>query len=82
MNILATNFSNIEIRLLRQVDAELASDIEKQSVYISTDIDHLHVNSAQDGIVICLKPGADAAAVKDKAERIIGFVGRHQSESE
>jgi seryl-tRNA synthetase len=77
MNVLATNFSNIEIKLSRQVDAELASDIEKQSVYISTDIDHLHVNSNLDGVVICLKPGADTAVVKDKTERFLaGMVSR------
>ncbi len=77
MTIHATTASKIEIKLSRQVDPDLASDIEKQSVYISRDIDHLHVNAALDAVSICLKPGADPVAVRDKCERFLtGMVSR------
>src|SRR5947207_3208512 len=77
MNVLAANFSSIEMKLSRPVDTDLASDIEKQSVYISTEIDHLHVNPEFDAVRICLKPGADTAAVKDKVERFLaGMVSK------
>ena len=77
MNIQVADFSKIELKLPRIVDPDLASDIEKQSVYISTEIDHLHVNATLDGVTVCLRPGANAASVKDKTERFLaGMVSR------
>lgn len=57
--------------LSRSVDAGLAADIEKQSVYVSEDLISLRVIENQSKVRITHKTGGDVEKVRDKATRYL-----------
>ena len=57
--------------LSRSVDAELAADIEKQSVYVSEDLISLRVIESQSKVRIIYKANGNAEKVRDKATRYL-----------
>ena len=61
-------FNEISVPLPREVDSEIAGDIEKESVFVSPFIDRIFVQDGKTARVLC-KAGADLAEVEAKAER-------------
>jgi hypothetical protein len=62
---------SVALPLPRAVDEALASDIEKQSVYVSEELQSLKVDSNRHSVTIVLKPGADSDRVVEKASRYL-----------
>jgi seryl-tRNA synthetase len=62
---------SVVLALPRAVDAELAADIQKESVYISPQLTNLRVLQSLDAVEIEMEDGADAATVQAKALRFL-----------
>ena len=71
MNTHNHTFNEFELSLPRQVDVEIAGDIEKESVFVSPFIDRIFVNA--DGLTarVVTRPGADPVEIKEKASRFL-----------
>lgn len=63
-------FNEISVPLPREVDSEIAGDIEKESVFVSPFIDRIFVQDGKTARVVC-KAGADLAEVEAKAKRFL-----------
>ena len=63
-------FNEISVPLPREVDSEIAGDIEKESVFVSPFIDRIFVQDGKTARVLC-KAGADLAEVEAKAKRFL-----------
>jgi hypothetical protein len=61
----------VMLSLPRAVDAALAADIEKQSVYVSEELQSLRVDADLRSVRLVLRPGADEQRVRDKAQRYL-----------
>lgn len=79
MNKHMTEFNEIEIDLPRQVDSEVAGDIEKESVFVSPMIDRIVVNADGSKAVVRVRPGASTQEVADKAKRFLEVMVRQVS---
>jgi seryl-tRNA synthetase len=64
-------FNEFALNLPREVDREIAGDIEKESVFVSPFIDRIFVNP--DGLTarVVTRPGADPVEIKEKANRFL-----------
>jgi seryl-tRNA synthetase len=71
MNNALSEQDQITIPLPRIIDPDLASDIEKSSVYVSPDLASLRINELCDGVTIKLRAAADPVAVRDKVDRYL-----------
>ncbi len=71
MNTHNHQFHEFVLNLPREVDCEIAGDIEKESVFVSPFIDRIFVNA--DGLTarVVTRPGADLAETKEKATRFL-----------
>lgn len=71
MNTHNHTFNEFVLALPREVDHEIAGDIEKESVFVSPFIDRIFVNP--DGLTarVVTRPGADPVEVKEKANRFL-----------
>ncbi len=58
MNQHITTFSELLLELPREVDEEVAGDIEKESVFVSPAIDRIKVNADGRTARVFLRPGA------------------------
>ena len=76
MNKHITDFSELVLELPREVDREIAGDIEKESVFVSPQIDRIVVNSDGRTARLLVRPGADISEVTDKAERFLAVMVR------
>jgi seryl-tRNA synthetase len=74
-----TEFNEIVLDLPRQVDSEIAGDIEKESVFVSPMIDRIVVNSEGTKAHVRLRPGAAIEEVSDKANRFLEVMVRQVS---
>jgi seryl-tRNA synthetase len=76
MNKHLTDFSEIALDLGREVDPEVAGDIEKESVFVSPMIERIVVNPDRLSVRIVARPGADLAVVADKTRRYLDVMAR------
>jgi seryl-tRNA synthetase len=72
-------FHEFVLNLPREVDTEIAGDIEKESVFVSPFIDRIFVNA--DGLTarVVTRPGADLVETKEKAARFLEVMVRQVS---
>jgi seryl-tRNA synthetase len=71
MNAHNHDFQEIILDLSREVDSEVAGDIEKESVFVSPYIDRIFVNADGKTARVVTKPGADLNEVKEKSQRFL-----------
>ncbi len=62
---------SIEIQLSEQIDAELAANIEKQSVYVSPHIRKLRVSGTRQTVALELEDGAATDEIREKVGRFL-----------
>jgi seryl-tRNA synthetase len=76
MNALNHNFTEFVLDLPREVDREVAGDIEKESVFVSPFIERIHVSEDGKTARVVVRPGADLEETKQKTERFLGVMVR------
>jgi seryl-tRNA synthetase len=69
----------ISLELPREVDTEIAGDIEKESVFVSPWIERIRVEPDLKSARLILRPGAPLVEVTDKAKRFLGVMVRQVS---
>ena len=69
----------IALELPREVDSEVAGDIEKESVFVSPFIERIAVEAGRRSVRVHLKRGAPVDEVMDKARRYLGVMSRQIS---
>ena len=69
----------IALDLPREVDSEVAGDIEKESVFVSPFIERIAVEAGRRSVRVHLKRGAPVDEVMDKARRYLGVMSRQIS---
>jgi seryl-tRNA synthetase len=74
-----TDFEGLAIELPREVDREVAGDIEKESVFVSPQIDRILVNADGKTARILVRPGAAPEVALDKAKRFLEVMVRQVS---
>ncbi len=79
MNTHNHNFSEFVLDLPREVDKEVAGDIEKESVFVSPFIERIHVINDGRAARVLLRPGADVEEMQAKANRFLGVMVRQVS---
>jgi seryl-tRNA synthetase len=79
MNMHMNDFSEVALDLPREVDREVASDIEKESVFVSPMIDRIIVNDDGKTARLVTKPGADLQVATEKALRFLAVMVRQVS---
>ena len=79
MNSVNQPTSNIEIQLPREINREVASDIEKESVYVSPWLERIFVNDKLSAVTLVMRDGAPADEVVDKAKRFLEAMCKHLS---
>jgi seryl-tRNA synthetase len=79
MNTHNHQFHEFVLSLPREVDHEIAGDIEKESVFVSPYIERIFVNA--DGLTarVVTRPGADLVETKEKAARFLEVMVRQVS---
>jgi seryl-tRNA synthetase len=79
MNTHNHQFHEFVLSLPREVDHEIAGDIEKESVFVSPHIERIYVNA--DGLTarVVTRPGADLVETKEKASRFLEVMVRQVS---
>ncbi len=73
------NFSEITVPLSREVDREVAGDIEKESVFVSPFIERIYVDEDGKNARVVARNGADLAEVAAKAKRFLDVMVRQVS---
>jgi seryl-tRNA synthetase len=76
MNTYNHNFSEFVLDLPREVDREVAGDIEKESVFVSPYIERIHISEDGKTARVVVRPGADMQETKEKTERFLGVMVR------
>jgi hypothetical protein len=79
MNTHNHSFHEIILDLPREVDHEVAGDIEKESVFVSPFIDRIFVNDDGRTARVVSRPGADLVEVKEKAARFLSVMVKQVS---
>ena len=79
MNKHMTEFSEVTLELPREVDAEVAGDIEKESVFVSPGIERIRVNADLKTARIFVRPGASPEDVTAKAQRYLDVMAKQLS---
>lgn len=79
MNMHMKDFSEVALELPREVDHEVAGDIEKESVFVSPMIDRIIVNKDGKTARLITKPGANLQEATDKALRFLAVMVRQVS---
>ncbi|MDH3741251.1 MAG: hypothetical protein OER56_06585 [Hyphomicrobiales bacterium] len=79
MNQHIQNPLNLEIELPRQVDEEVAEDIEKESVFVSPAIDRIVVRADGKTADVVLKDRRDIDSTMDKAARFLDVMAKQVS---
>jgi seryl-tRNA synthetase len=79
MNKHMTDFSEVVLDLEREVDREVAGDIEKESVFVSPQIERIVVNADMKSARLIARPGADLVEVTDKAKRYLAVMAKQLS---
>ena len=71
MNQQNHDFKEFILDLPREVDREVAGDIEKESVFVSPQIDRIYVDEAGRQARVVTRPGADLVETQEKAKRFL-----------
>ena len=71
MNQQNHNFSEISVALLREVDHEVAGDIEKESVFVSPFIERIFIDADGKNARVVTRAGADLVEIEAKAKRFL-----------
>ena len=71
MNQQYHNFSEISVALLREVDHEVAGDIEKESVFVSPFIERIFIDADGKNARVVTRAGADLVEIEAKAKRFL-----------
>ena len=79
MNQHFSGFNEVVFQLPREVDKEVAGDIEKESVFVSPHIERILVNEDGKSARLVARNGADLAEVTDKATRFLEVMVRQVS---
>jgi seryl-tRNA synthetase len=79
MNKHMTDFGTAVLDLPREIDREIAGDIEKESVFVSPQIERIVVNDDLKTARLLTRPGADMQEVADKAQRFLAVMVRQVS---
>jgi seryl-tRNA synthetase len=79
MNKHNTDFTEISLELPREVDEEVAGDIEKESVFVSPGIDRIKINADGRTARIFVRPGVQAEDVVGKAQRFLDVMAKQLS---
>ena len=79
MNKQLTDPVKVSIDMPRQVDEEVAGDIEKESVFVSPAIDRIVVDADGKSATVVLKDHDDVDAVMDKAARFLDVMAKQVS---
>ena len=79
MNKQLTDPVQVSIDMPRQVDEEVAGDIEKESVFVSPAIDRIVVGEDGNSATVMLKDSSDLDAVMDKAARFLDVMAKQVS---
>jgi seryl-tRNA synthetase len=76
MNQHFSGFNEVVLELPREVDREVAGDIEKESVFVSPQIERIIVSADGKSARLVARSGADLAEVTDKAKRFLEVMVR------
>ena len=79
MNKQLTDPVQVSIDMPRQVDEEVAGDIEKESVFVSPAIDRIVVGEDGTSATVVLRDSSDLDAVMDKAARFLDVMAKQVS---
>jgi seryl-tRNA synthetase len=79
MNTHVSDIREIEIELMRSIDREIAADIEKESVFVSPQIERISVANDLKTARIVLKSAGDYDTIVDKARRYIEVMSKQVS---
>lgn len=79
MNMHSKPATEILLDLPREVDSEIAGDIEKESVFVSPFIERIRVEPDMKTARLMLKAGAPTDEVAEKARRFLGVMVRQLS---
>ena len=79
MNMHVTDISVLQLPLPRPVDAEVAGDIEKESVFVSPFLERIVVEEDRRHVRLHLRPGAPLGETVDKAERYLAVMAKQVS---
>ena len=79
MNKHVTNFNEIILSLSREIDREIAGDIEKESVFVSPQIDRIIVSEDLKSAKLIARDGANMKEVADKAKRFLDVMVKQVS---
>ena len=77
MNMHVLEQQQVTLDLPREIDTEVAGDIEKESVFVSPFIDRILVNDDLKTVRVLLRRGAPVDDVMDKARRYLAAMVRH-----
>ena len=79
MNKHVTEFAEVILELPREVDDEVAGDIEKELVFVSPGIERIRVNADRRTARIFVRPGASPDEVTGKAQRYLDVMAKQLS---
>jgi seryl-tRNA synthetase len=79
MNKHLMEFAEVQLDLPREVDDEVAGDIEKESVFVSPGIERILVNADRRTARLVVRPNADVAEVTGKARRYLDVMAKQLS---
>ncbi|MEM9059729.1 MAG: hypothetical protein AAGD13_04635 [Pseudomonadota bacterium] len=79
MNMAAAAANTVEIPLARQVSDEVAGDIEKESVFVSPQIERIVVSEDRAHATLLLRDGDATDETLDKARRYLDVMAKHLS---
>lgn len=79
MNDLTTKFDTIDVTLPREVEREVADDIEKESVFVSPDLDRITIGQDRKTACLILKTNDNNEQTVEKANRYLEVMARQVS---
>ncbi|MEM7751707.1 MAG: hypothetical protein AAF346_25890, partial [Pseudomonadota bacterium] len=79
MNMVPNAGATVELLLPREISDETAGDIEKESVYVSPEIERIVVNSDRTHATVLLRSSEATDEVIDKATRYLEVMAKHLS---
>ena len=79
MNQQIRDLREVTIALPREVDEEVAGDIEKESVFVSPGIDRIVVNADMKTACVKIRPNAHSEELLDKAKRFLEVMSKQTS---
>jgi seryl-tRNA synthetase len=79
MNKHVTSFNEIILPLSREIDREIAGDIEKESVFVSPQIERIVITEDLKSAKLIARDGANMEEVADKAKRFLDVMVKQVS---